>query len=275
MDRSARDRHGVTPAQAWTQALSAWGIPQAILDQAPESPWIHPVTQFTVDPTARERTTPAERVALDAMPVGGSVLDVGCGGGKAAFALTPPAAHVIGVDHQAGMLEEFAAVAGTLDVGHDEVLGDWPEAADRTPTADVVTCHHVLYNVGDLPPFITALDAHATHRVVIEIPWQHPLVGMAPAWRHFWQLERPEGPTAEDALAVIRALGLHASLERFSAPYDGPELPFDEQVRHLRIRLCLPAERDDDVAAFLAAHPPKQIRDLAVIWWDTNRNGAR
>lgn len=265
----------MTALDAWSTALDSWGIPQEILDQAPESPWIHPVGLFTVDATARARRTPAERIALDALPEGGSVLDVGSGGGKAAFALTPRAGLVIGVDHQAGMLDAFAALADELGVRHEEILGDWPEVADAAPVADVVTCHHVLYNVRALAPFVRALDAHARHRVVIEIPWQHPLAGLSPAWRAFWELERPDGPTAQDAAAAIAELGIDVRIERFEAPYDGPDLPFDEQVRHLRIRLCLPAERDADVAAFLAAHPPKQVRDLAVIWWDTSRNGAR
>lgn len=264
----------MTRAADWSQALADWGIPPSILDQAPESPWIHPVSLFTVDPTARERRTPAEHVALAALPEGGSVLDVGSGGGKAAFALTPPAGRVIGVDHQAGMLEEFASVADTLAVAHEEILGDWPAVAPLAPVADVVTCHHVLYNVRDLGPFLVALDAHARHRVVIEIPWQHPLLGLAPAWREFWDLDRPHGPTAQDALAVAREIGLDAHLERFTARYDGPELPFDEQVRHLRIRLCLPADRDADVAAYLAAHPPKSERELAVLWWDASSEGA-
>lgn len=265
-----------TPAvQRWADGLADWGIPAEILGQAPESPWIHPVSLFTVDESARDRRTLAEQVALDALPDGGSVLDVGSGGGKAAFALTPPAGHVIGVDHQAGMLTGFAALADRLGVTHEEILGDWPEVADITPSADVVTCHHVLYNVRDLEPFVRALDAHARRRVVIEIPWQHPLAGMTPAWQEFWGLARPSGPTAEDAATAIRASGIDARLERFAAAFDGPELPFDEQVRHMRIRLCLPADRDADVAAFLHANPPKQVRDLAVIWWDTNENGAR
>ena len=54
-------------------------------------------------PTSSE-STPSHERAREAVPEGGSVLDVGCGGGVAAFALTPPATSVIGVDHQSEML---------------------------------------------------------------------------------------------------------------------------------------------------------------------------
>lgn len=262
------------PAQAaWAHALATWGIPDAILQQAPQSPWIHPVEQFVVDTTAPKRNTPAEQRALEALPEGGSVLDVGCGGGKAAFALVPPAGNAIGVDHQAGMLLNFAQLADALGVQHTEVLGDWPGVADQTPPADVVTCHHVLYNVSDLGPFITSLSDHAKNRVVVEIPWQHPLLGMASAWQTFWNLDRPEGPTAHDAHDVIRELGFDAHIERFNAPYDGAEIPFDVQVEYLRIRLCLSPNRDADLADFLRDNPPKKERDLAVIWWDPANQG--
>jgi SAM-dependent methyltransferase len=260
---------------AWEAALAGWGIPDHILERAPESPWIHPVSLFTIDVTAAPQPTLSDQRALDALPVGGSVLDVGSGGGKAAFALVPPAASVIGVDHQAGMLEQFAAAAEALQVTHTEILGDWPDVAPLTPSTDVVTCHHVAYNVSDLSMFAKHLNAHAKHRVVMELPWQHPLTGLAPAWKAFWNLDRPAGPTADDALRVIREAGFEARSERFSAPFAGPELPFEEQVRHLRIRLCLPPDRDGDVAEFLRANPPKAERDLAVIWWDVQQEGVR
>jgi SAM-dependent methyltransferase len=87
------------------------------------------------------------------------VLDVGCGGGRAAFAVAPPAGTVVGVDHQQGMLDAFAVTADARGLVHREVLGDWPDVAEATPVADVVVCHHVVYNVADLAPFVTALDA--------------------------------------------------------------------------------------------------------------------
>ena len=92
-------------AQHWRHSLEAWAIPDEILASAEESPWIHPVELFLVPDVID--ATPSHERAREALRVGGSVLDVGCGAGIAAFALTPPSTEVIGVDEQAAMLEEF------------------------------------------------------------------------------------------------------------------------------------------------------------------------
>ena len=273
VDEHGIDEHGID--EHWAADLAAWAIPEAILAQAPTSPWIHPVALFDVDPAARERRTPSEIRALEALPAGGSVLDVGCGGGKAAFALVPPAGRVVGVDHQQAMLDRFAAVATELGVEHAELLGDWPDVATKAPVAAVVTCHHVAYNVPALAGFVHTLDAHARHRVVLELPMRHPLSDLAPAWQRFWDLDRPEGPTAHDALAVIRACGFDAHLEEFAESMGRANLPFDEQVEHLRIRLCLGADRDDELADWLRAQPQPAPRPMATIWWDTMQSSKK
>ena len=90
--------------------------------------------------------------------------------------------------------------------------------AEATPYADVVTAHHVVYNVGDVVPFLRALDAHARHRVVIEMPDHHPLTPMSDAWRHFWQLERPVDPTPSDLLDVLDGIGVRAQRESWRTP---------------------------------------------------------
>lgn len=258
----------VSATERWRDDLAAWAIPPEILATAPESPWIHPVEMFTV--TAEVPDSPSHRRAREALPEGGTVLDVGCGGGRAALALVPPAGRVVGVDQQEAMLERFAEAARARGVDCATVLGDWPEAAPRTPSADVVVCHHVVYNVADLEPFVRALAMHATRRVVLELPTTHPLSHMAPLWRAFWDLERPTGPTAEDCLTVLREAGIDASMQTwvddtFSAR---ARLSPEQQAHFMRIRLCLPADRESDVAAFLerAGEPP--ARESATIWWD-------
>ncbi len=259
----------LTSETAWARDLEAWRIPDEILAQAPRSPWIHPVELFRADP-ATTPDSPSHRLAREAVPPAGSVLDVGCGGGRAAFAIAPPAAEVIGVDQQQEMLHAFAAVAQDRAVAHTEILGDWPAVEDRTPTVDVVVCHHVAYNVAALAPFATALHRRARRRVVLELPERHPLSSMAPFWRHFWHLERPAGPTAVDALAVLTEAGLPARIEGWDE--DGGRrldtVPWQQQVEFLRIRLCLAPDRDEEVAALIRAQPPAGPRRMATIWWD-------
>ena len=256
-------------AARWAEQLARWAIPAPILAQAPQSPWIHPVELFRAGPSQPD--TPSHRRARAVLPAGGSVLDVGCGGGRAAFALAPPAGSVTGVDHQPSMLEAFAAEARARGLAHREVLGGWPEVARSVPASDLVVCHHVAYNVADLAGFGVALDQHARHRVVLELPQLHPLAGMAPLWSRFWHLDRPSGPTVQDAADVLREAGLDVQLELWDDDPDSRPLaavPWADQVRFLRIRLCLPADRDPEVEAALAEQGPAQPRRLATLWWD-------
>jgi SAM-dependent methyltransferase len=258
----------MTASEHWAVALRQWGIPQHILDAAPQSPWIHPVANFrpTGDLFAN---TPSRLRAIEALTGDEpSVLDVGCGGGRAAFGLTPPATSVFGVDHQQVMLDVFTDEARARGVRVGTLLGDWPDVADRAPVCDVVTCHHVFYNVADLVPFARALHEHAGRRVVVELPMHHPLSTLSAAWLHFWDLRRPESPTAHDALAVLREAGIDARLEEFEiAPPSAATSLTDLDVEHTRIRLCLPAHRDPEVREFMQANPVGPRRS-ATLWWD-------
>ena len=255
-------------SEQWQDDLASWAIPPHILDQAEEAPWSHPVAMFTV---AGEITdSPSHRLAREGVPSTGSVLDVGSGGGRAAFAVTPPAGTVVAVDHQQAMLDEFADGAVRRGVVHHEYLGDWPDVADDVPECDVVVCHHVAYNVADIVPFLQALNDHARHRVVLEIPMHHPISVLSPLWKRFWNLDRPTRPTAEDLYAICLAMGFDARIERWEDPEFGHRSPLSvaDEIRFTRIRLCLPAERSDEVAEALASAGPGRPRELVTIWWD-------
>ena len=253
------------PADLWATELPRWAIPSHIMEQAPTSPWIHPVESFRPEGDLFV-DTPSRRRALEALAGGGSVLDIGCGGGRAAFGLTPPAVRVVGVDHQQGMLDVFTDEAHERKVEVETVSGDWPEVADRTPACDVVTCHHVFYNVAELAPFVEALTSHARRRVVVELPQRHPLSSMSSLWKHFWNLERPTQPTAHDALAVVESTGVRAQIELFDTVME-PRPVTDRDVEFTRIRLCLTADRDPEVREFMETHPVT-TRAMATIWWD-------
>src|SRR5439155_5684256 len=138
----------------WREALASWAIPDDILAKAPESPWSFPVELFASRAQAAPSSlTPSNRCALDALPEGGSVLDVGCGAGAASLALVPKAGALIGVDPSAEMLRAFTEKAGAAGVPATAIEGSWPEASPRAPGADVVVCHHVVYNVPGLGEF--------------------------------------------------------------------------------------------------------------------------
>lgn len=252
----------------WRADLASWAIPEEILAQAPEKPWVHPVAQFRVDDEVED--SPSHRIARVAVPKDGSVLDVGSGGGRASMALVPPASTLVAVDHQQGMLDAYEEAATRRGVRSHLYLGDWPQVADEVPECDVVVCHHVLYNVPELGPFLTALNAHARTRVVVELPTRHPLSHLNPLWQQFWGLSRPTRPTAQDARAIAQALGFDAHLEVWHDPSWGQrvQLPEADRVAFARIRLCLTEDRDAEVAAALIAQGDEQPREVATLWWD-------
>ena len=78
-------------ADQWAHDLAAWRIPDEILATAPRSPWIHPVELFRA-PDEPVPDSPSHARARERLNVGGTLLDVGSGGGRAAFAVAPPAA---------------------------------------------------------------------------------------------------------------------------------------------------------------------------------------
>jgi SAM-dependent methyltransferase len=260
---AAYRRFEMTSAAAhWRNSLAAWAIPESILAAAPESPWGFPEGHHAAPETPAD--SPSRRFALAALPPNGTVLDVGCGGGAASLALVPGVGSIIGVDERAGALVELAAACAERGVACASVLGSWPGVAGRVATADVVVCHHVAYNVADLPGFAEALTTHARRQVVLELGATHPLTPLAPLWRHFWNLGRPSGPSAADALAVIQELGIEPEVAIHDRPRTGWATPAQE-VAFVRKRLCLPSSRDAEVAEQLARHsvPSNEVWTLA------------
>lgn len=258
-------------AERWEQALAGWAIPDAILEQAPESPWEYPTALFRVTdrPEQARSDSAATRAALEVLGPGGSVLDVGCGGGSASLALVPPAATVIGVDPSTGMLAAFAAAADAAGVAHHGHEGTWPEVADSVPHADVAVCHHVAYNVGDITPFVAALADHGRLRVVLEVTARHPLAGLAPLWQEFWDLEQPSEPTADLLVDVVRDLGYPPIVSRAYRPQRKFDPDSAAYVAFVRRRMCLGADRDREVAAALRRLPSSPT-ELVTIAFDTS-----
>ena len=252
-----------TAADRWAEQLAAWAIPEHIMAQAPESPWTFSPSTFRapVEPTP---DTPSRQRAREALPEGGSVLDVGCGGGAAGLALVPPAGRVTGFDPGADLLEAFTERATELGVEHEAVQGRWPEDADGVGPADVVVTNHVVYNIPDLAGFAAALTTHARNRVVVELSARHPRVGVNHLWRHFWDLDRPTGPTADDAIAALVEAGIEPQVERWSLRYR----TWSREARVVSVRryLCLPAERDQEIDVLMGEAPAGV--DAVTLWWD-------
>ena len=252
--------------ERWREQLDGWAIPEEILAAAPESPWEFPVGLFRsrARRAGSRPATPSNLEAARFLPEGGTVLDVGAGGGAASLPLAASAGQLVAVDESAGMVASFLDAAGQRGVPAEGVEGSWPEVAGRVGPADVVVCHHVLYNVADLAPFARALTGHARRRVVAELTERHPLVGLAPLWRRFHDLDRPAGPGAGDAVAALGALGLEVGRQDWENQDRFGFDDFDELVAFTRRRLCLPARRDPEVAEALLEQGTHQVDGIWV-----------
>lgn len=257
----------MSATERWAQLLNDWAIPDQILAMAATSPWEHAVATFEVADLP-DRTLLSARVAGDIVPPGGSVLDVGCGGGRAAMALVPPASHVIGVDANAEMLDAFATAARRLGASSETIFGTWPVVEAKTPPADVVVCHHVAYNVAAIKPFVAALTAHARVGVVVVLPVVHPMSCWNRAWAHFWKLERPVGPTSDDFVAVLDGLGVSAERWEMDRPdQSGPAVDLRARAADACRRLCLDPNRLDEVMEYLDTDEPDWVRTDTVLRW--------
>ena len=258
---------GTDAARRWAEELAAWAVPAEILEGAPRRPHVFSPEMFAAPPQGSPLSRASERAA-EPLHAGGTVLDVGCGGGAAAFAVTPPATAVVGVDRQLDMLRLFEQTAAERGIPARTVLGGWPDVAEQAPRCDVVVCHHVLYNAPDIVAFARALHEHGMRRVVLEITERHPQVTRAPLWRHFWDLDRPAGPTAEVALEALQDAGFPVRSETSSAPRrDEPRDAGVEAAFWCR-QLCLPPEREPEVAALLPDLPFPSER--VTLWWDVS-----
>jgi SAM-dependent methyltransferase len=263
----------------WRDDLSAWAIPDGITSAVAESPWVLPRQVFArrADRLASAPGGASFEREWEALAPAGTVLDVGSGAGAACLPLAPRATTVTAVDADERMLALLSERAGTIGLDLRTVAGRWPDVAPQVAPADVVTCHHVIYNVPDLGPFLEALTDHARRRVVVEVTTVHPLTVLNPLWLRFQGLTRPTRPTAGDLLAIVSELGLKAGHTEWSRPAEADYASFAELVDVTRRRLCLPPERASEVEAALldmgiSSEQPGDLgssgRDVVTIWWE-------
>jgi SAM-dependent methyltransferase len=277
---AAAGTRGLTGLLArWRSDLEAWAIPEHITAAVSESPWVLPHKVFArrADRVAARPSGPSFQREWAALDPPGTVLDVGSGAGAASLPLLPRSSGLTAVDSDVDMLSLLAERAVAAGVTARLIRGQWPEAAAEAGVSDLVTCHHVTYNVQEIAPFLIALTSAARRKVVVEMTGTHPLVTLNALWLRFHGLRRPEGPTADDLLAILAGLGITAGHERWRRPGGADYESFAELADVTRRRLCLPPERAADVAAALRdsgvdpGHPVDlgtSGREVVTIWWD-------
>jgi SAM-dependent methyltransferase len=255
------------PGDRWRALLDASAVPQAVLDAAPDpEPMLEPQRfRWNPEDDAAQPVRPSRRRALEALPEGGSVLDVGVGGGASSLGLVPRAGLVVGVDPMEGMLASFEASAAAAGVPARAVLGKWPDVADQVEPADVAVCHHAMYRVADIEDFVTALTTHARRRVVVELSAHSPLAGLNPLWKIVHGIDRPDPLVADEIQAVLSAMGLAVEREDMLLPPRAQEVT-PELVAFSRRRVYVGPDRDPEIEEFLRRREPAPHQVVA-LWW--------
>lgn len=265
----------------WRDELAAWAIPERITAAVDESPWVLPTQVFArrADQLSAKPAGASFERAWAALEPPGSVLDIGAGAGAASLPLAARTTELTAVDSSQPMLDLLGERAADRSLPLRCVNGVWPQVAvdEKLPSSDVVTCHHVLYNVPQLLPFLVSMTEHARRLVVVEITTTHPLTSLNELWYQFHGLRRPAGPTAADVLEILAAMGVRFDSKQWPRP-GGPDYPsMAELVDVTRRRLCLPPDRAGDIENALVAagvdpdHPAdlgSSGRDVMTIWWD-------
>jgi SAM-dependent methyltransferase len=264
----------------WRDELAAWAIPEHITAAVTESPWLLPTQVFArrADQLSSKPAGVSFERAWAALEPPGSVLDIGAGAGAASLPLAARTTELTAVDSSQRMLDLLGERAGDRALPVRCVNGIWPQVAvdEQLPPSDVVTCHHVLYNVPDLQPFLAALTDHARRLVVVELTMTHPLTSLNELWYQFHGLRRPAGPTAQQVLEILAAMGVRFDSRQWRRP-GAPDYPsMAELVDVTRRRLCLPPDRAGEVESALVAagvnpDQPADLgssrRDVLTIWW--------
>lgn len=257
-------------AEAWAEALAAWSLPEHVLRSADASPWrLDP--SWLAPRSAEEEAcspSPARDAATQALGPGGSVLDVGCGPGAASLALAGSATEIVAVDESEEMLAAFAEHARARGVPARLLRGRWPEVAGSVPVCDVVVCHHVVYNVSRVLPFLDELTRHARRLVVLELTALHPRADLNPLFAALWALERPTGPTALDFVRLVVAMRLSPTAVATDLPHRALSADGPDRLERTRQALCLPSERTEELAALLARLPTSTTRPGVALWWE-------
>jgi hypothetical protein len=94
-------------------------------------------------------------------------------------------------------------------------------------------------------------------------------------WRRFHGLTRPDRPTTEDAVAVLREAGIRPRRRDWTAPRPGGFPTRAELVAFIRRALCLGPERDPEVEEAVAHRIVERDggfglpdRPVSTLWWD-------
>ncbi len=265
----------------WRSDLEAWAIPEELLDAAEESPYGWPAWVWSrISATARTAPPPITvSIAAELAGTHGSILDVGAGRGRGSLPLAMMGHPLTAVEPDTNMADGFEEEATRLGVDATLVRDRWPQASSRVPVADVVLSANVVYDVPDIGPFIAALHHAARRGVVIEVTARHPRVATAHLFRAVHGIDRPNGPSVDDLVAVVgEELGIRPEVTGWERQSSLWFASWDEALAFYGTRIALPKSRHQELRPLLESEIIKQDGRLQTValagqhrtlWWET------
>jgi SAM-dependent methyltransferase len=272
MSESAVDR--------WGRMLEEWALPDDLLAAVPDSPygWSPELWKRRARIAAEQgEQTPTTAAVRSILAAGGTLLDVGAGTGRASLSLAAEGHPLTAVEKNPDLVAGFRERAAELGVAAQIVEGVWPEVAGSVPAADVVICAHVVYDVQDIDPFVSALSGHARGRAVVELTPDHPWSSLSPYYRVLHDLDRPTGPTYQDFLEVAEmVVGTRPEHEVWTRSGQLWFESWDEILEHYGKRLLVGRDRWPELRDLLAPDTIEEDdrlylgsrdRTLVTVWW--------
>ncbi|MYJ15517.1 MAG: class I SAM-dependent methyltransferase [Acidimicrobiia bacterium] len=269
-----------SPSGRWKADLESWAIPESVLEQADESPYGWPPELWrrrTRESRTRRGTTPTTSLVTEMLGVDGTLVDVGAGTGRSCLPYARAGHRVTAVEKNPGMAAGLREEADAEGLEVEVLVGVWPDAAVSTPVADVALSSHVVYDVADIGPFIRALGGHCRRGAVVEMTNVHPWTNMNYLYRAIHDLDRPEGPSVEDLVAVIVSeLGVEVGVVRWERAPDLWFRTWDDVLAYYGRRVAVPLARRAELRPLLKEHVVARDdrlyvedgpRTLATLWW--------
>jgi SAM-dependent methyltransferase len=244
----------MTAASQWRSQLESWALPEGLLASAEESPygWSQALWKRRSEVAGAEQPSETVAIVVGLMPANGALLDIGVGRGRASIPIAEGRYRLIGVDEDLEMLAGFAEDARRRSMNVETHEGRWPDIASEVPVADVAMAANVAYNVADIAPFLRAMLDHARIAVVLEITDHHPWAHLAPLYRAVHGLDRPDGPTTDDLVAVIVEMtGTEPEVHRWERQGHVWFADWQELVDHYGRRLVVPRSERASLRALL------------------------